>query len=89
MFEISRQTQFKKDFKSVKRQGKNINLLKDVIEMLAEGKKLPGKYKNHLLVGNYANTRECHIKPDWLLIYRVDEDSLYLIRTGSHSELFN
>lgn len=75
MFEIARQTKFKKDIKLIKKQGKN----------------LPLKYKDHALIGNYANTRECHIQPDWLLIYRIDEEQkvLHLIRTGSHSELFD
>jgi len=90
MFEISRQNQFKKDFKLIKRQMKDIVLLKKIVGMLAEGKTLPIKYKDHQLTGNYMNTRECHIQPDWLLIYRIDEEQekLYLIRMGSHSELF-
>ena len=83
MFEILRQTQFKKDLKLAKKQRKNL-------ELLMSGEELPQKYKDHTLIGNYANTRECHIQPDWLLIYRIDEklNVLYLIRTGSHSELF-
>ncbi len=91
MFEIVRQTQFKKDAKLAKKQGKNLNLLKKVIEILIKGEELPQKYKDHSLIGNYANTRECHIQPDWLLIYRIDKELnvLYLIRTGSHSELFD
>ncbi len=91
MFEILRQTQFKKDLKLAKKQGKNLDLLKKVITLLMSGEELPQKYKDHTLIGNYASTRECHIQPDWLLIYRLDEELnvLHLIRTGSHSELFD
>lgn len=91
MFEIVRQTKFKKDVKLIKKQGKNLSLLKEVLELLVQGEILPLKYKDHILIGHYANTRECHIQPDWLLIYRIDEEQqvLHLIRTGSHSELFD
>jgi mRNA interferase YafQ len=90
MLEIVRQTKFKKDIKLIKKQGKNLNLLKEVIKVLIEEEELPSKYKDHILLGNYANTHECHIQPDWLLIYRVEKEQkvLHLIRTGSHSELF-
>jgi len=91
MFEILRQTQFKKDLKLAKKQGKNLDLLKKIIALLMSGEELPQKYKDHTLIGNYANSRECHIQPDWLLIYRIDEELkvLHIIRTGSHSELFD
>jgi len=91
MFEIIRQTKFKKDFKLIKKQGGNIKLLKEVVEILIKGEELPAKYKDHSLIGNYANTHECHIQPDWLLIYRIDveQNVLDLVRTGSHSELFD
>lgn len=81
----------KKDVKLAEKRGKNLQKLKDVILTLLSGKELDAKYKDHALIGNYANTRECHIEPDWLFIYRIDpeEKVLYLIRTGSHSDLFN
>jgi len=84
-------TQFKKDYKLAKRQKKDLSLLKTVVALLADGKQLPEKYQDHPLIGNWKGYRECHILPDWLLIYRLDEDVLVLTmaRTGSHSDLFN
>ena len=79
---------FKRDIKRVKLQGKNFELLDDVVKMLLEEKQLLTKYCNHKLTGNYGGYWELHIKPDWLLIYKVVDDRLYLVRTGSHSELF-
>ena len=81
---------FKKDYKIIEKQGKNIKKLVEVIEMLAEGKQLDSKYKDHSLIGNYKGYRECHIEADWLLIYKKFDNILVLIllRTGSHSELF-
>ncbi|MBF0227580.1 MAG: type II toxin-antitoxin system YafQ family toxin [Desulfobacterales bacterium] len=81
-------TQFKKDYKKIKKQNKNLDKLRDVIEKLAEGKLLEGKYKDHLLSGKWKGHRDCHIEPDWILIYRIVHDNLYFERTGSHSELF-
>ncbi|EFQ08869.1 type II toxin-antitoxin system YafQ family toxin, partial [Enterococcus faecalis] len=71
-------------------QGKNLEKLKEVIVLLQEQQTLPLKYKDHELTGNYIGTRECHIEPDWLLIYKIDGDKLILTlaRIGSHSELF-
>ena len=84
---------FKAGYKKVKKQGKDLNKLYNVIEMLANGKKLDAKYKDHLLYDNkyYKDCRECHIEPDWLLIYKIDNQEiiLYIVETGSHSELFN
>ena len=82
-------TQFKKDYKLAMKRGLDISLLDDVIRQLAEGKSLQPKYKDHNLSGNWAGYKECHIKPDWLLIYLVDNNELVLtlIRTGSHSDL--
>ncbi len=81
---------FQKDLKKIQKQGLNLNLLADAIKILAIGKQLPPKYKDHRLSGDYANCRECHIQPDWLLIYEIAENDLilYLTRTGSHSDLF-
>ena len=89
-YTIKYTTQFKKDYKQAKRQNKNIEYLKTIVALLADGKQLPEKYHDHPLVGNWKGHRECHISPDWLLIYKIDEDILILTmaRTGSHSELF-
>ncbi|MDD0851144.1 type II toxin-antitoxin system YafQ family toxin [Enterococcus faecalis] len=90
MLEIFYTNQFKKDFKKAKKQGKNLEKLKEVLVLLQEQQTLPPKYKDHALIGNYIGTRECHIEPDWLLIYKIDGDKLILTlaRIGSHSELF-
>lgn len=82
--------QFKKDFKKAKRQQKDINILKKVVDMLANGEQLPPNYCDHNLIGNYRGKRECHLEPDWLLIYEYNNDELilWLARTGSHSDLF-
>lgn len=89
-YEIDFTTQFKKDLKLAKKQGKNIDRLFEVVEILANGKTLEIKYKDHNLAGDYKGFRECHIEPDWLLIYRVYKNILVLslARLGSHSELF-
>lgn len=90
MLTIKYETTFKKDFKRIVRRGYNIRLLEEVIEILASGQALPEKYRDHNLMGNYADCRECHITPDWLLIYKISNDELilYLTRTGTHSDLF-
>ena len=84
-------TRFKKDYKRIKKQGKDISLLDKIIPILLSGKKLPWKYKDHQLKGKFSKFRELHIQPDWLLIYTKNETELILTlsRTGSHSELFN
>ncbi|WP_312699495.1 type II toxin-antitoxin system YafQ family toxin [Sedimentibacter sp.] len=81
---------FEKDLKRVNKRGYNIDLIRNVIKILAEGCSLPEHYKDHSLSGNFNNCRECHITPDWLLIYRISNDDLilYLTRTGTHSDLF-
>lgn len=81
---------FKKDLKSIKKRGYDISLLNNVIDTLASGLTLPEKHKDHNLIGNYKGCRECHITPDWLLIYEISENELilYLTRTGTHSDLF-
>ena len=90
MLTIKYETSFRKDFKRIVKRGYDIQLLEEVIEMLADGKTLPEKYKDHSLSGDYKDCRECHIEPDWLLIYKIIKDRLILrlIRTGSHSDLF-
>lgn len=90
-YEIKNTTQFKKDYKLAKRRGMNIPLLKEIVTKLANGEVLEAKYKDHALAGNWVGHRECHIQPDWLLIYRYEEDVLVLTlaRTGTHSDLYN
>jgi len=85
---IRRTSHFKRDVKRMQRQGKDLGKLKGVLESLVRGERLAPKYRDHVLVGQYKGTRECHIEPDWLLIYELTEDELVLIRTGSHSDLF-
>jgi len=82
-------SQFKKDFKRVLRQRKDLTKLEYVIETLLSNKKLESKFKDHQLSGKWKNHRDCHIEPDWLLIYQLTIDSLILERTGSHSEFFH
>ena len=81
---------FKKDLKRIERRGYNLDLLRTTVSFLAEHKTLPEKYKDHRLTGDYTGYRECHITPDWLLVYRIDRDQLILVltRTGTHSDLF-
>jgi len=74
--------------KRVRKRGKDFDKLKAVIDVLVAGEELAARYRDHALVGNYRGARDCHIEPDWLLIYEIDEDELILIRTGSHSDLF-
>ena len=88
MRSIRRDNQFKKDVKQLKNRGKEMGKLKDIINMLANVKKLPNKNKDHQLKGTLKDCRECHIEPDWLLIYRIDGSELCLVRTGTHSDLF-
>ena len=83
-------TKFEKDLKRVQKRGYNISLITDIIKKLANGETLPPKNKDHALTGNYTGCRECHITPDWLLIYEINNNELflYLTRTGTHSDLF-
>nr|WP_201523275.1 type II toxin-antitoxin system YafQ family toxin [Aliarcobacter butzleri] len=88
MYQIFRTTSFKKDYKKLSQKNKNI--LKEVIIKLANNEILEEKYKDHKLIGDYLGCRECHIKPDLLLIYRIDNQvlELALVRIGNHSDLF-
>ncbi len=89
-YEVRFTTQFKKDLKLAKKQGKDIDKLFAVIEKLANGEVLEDKFRDHDLTGNYKGCRECHVEPDWLLIYEIDNGVLVLMlyRVGSHSDLF-
>lgn len=84
-------TQFKKDLKQAAKSHRNLNLLNRIIKKLANGDKLDAKYRDHSLRGNWKNHRECHIEPDWLLIYKIEDDVLVLTlsRIGSHSEILD
>ncbi len=90
MLKIVPSNQFKKDLKLAKKRGCKIEHLRDVVNTLTLGQKLAEKYHDHGLTGNYKGFRECHIEPDWLLVYRIDHDvlELFLFRTGTHSDLF-
>lgn len=83
-------TQFKKDYKLAKRRGMNMDLLIKAIDLLANGESLPKKFHDHSLSGNWVGHRECHLQPDWLLVYYYEDDVLVLTlsRTGSHCDLF-
>ena len=81
-------TQFKKDYKKVKKQNKDLSKLRIVIEQLLDLQILEPKYKDHQLSGKWKGHRDCHIEPDWILIYQKIDNALILERTGTHSELF-
>jgi mRNA interferase YafQ len=85
---IRRTSEFKRDVRRMQRQGKDLGKLKKVLESLVGGEGLAAEYRDHVLVGQYKGTRECHLEPDWLLIYESAESEIILIRTGSHSDLF-
>lgn len=85
---ITRTNSFKKDYKKMISRGKSIKKLDSVIIDIVKNKALDPKYKDHKLIGNFKARRECHIEPDWLLIYRIEKHELILERTGSHSDLF-
>ena len=89
-YEVKFTSRFKKDYKLAQRRGLDISALEKVVEMLADGIVLPDEYHDYPLIGNYNGCRECHISPDWLLIYKLFDDVLVLelSRTGSHSDLF-
>lgn len=89
MLPIKRTSQFKKDFKKALKQNKDIEHLKSVIIKLSNQEKLDIKYYDHDLKGKLKNFRDCHIEPDWVLIYQVTDDELILVRVGTHSELFD
>ncbi|MEE3452776.1 type II toxin-antitoxin system YafQ family toxin [Dialister sp.] len=89
-YEIRFTSQFKKDLKVAKKQHRDLAKLMKVIQILADGETLPAIYRDHTLSGRFKGTRECHIEPDWLLVYEYVDDILVLVlyRVGSHSEVF-
>ena len=90
MLDIVASNRFRKDLKAAIKRGYNIALLAQVVDRLAAGKPLEEKHRDHLLTGDYGGFRECHITPDWLLVYQIRETELilFLSRTGTHSDLF-
>lgn len=90
MLTIKFHSSFKKDYKRVVKRGYNVKLMEDVINKLAKQEQLPEKNRDHALSGDYMGLRECHITPDWLLIYEINNEELilFLTRTGTHSDLF-
>jgi mRNA interferase YafQ len=85
---IRRTRQFKRDVRRMQCQGREVEKPKRVLEALVKGEPLAERYRDHVLVGQYKGTRECHLEPDWLLIYELAEAEIVLITTGSHSDLF-
>ena len=88
MERISRTSQFRRDAKRMQRRGKDVDKLREVLQALLAGGRLPSRFRDHVLIGQYKGIRECHIEPDWLLVYELAQDEIVLIRTGSHSDLF-
>ncbi|GHU97631.1 hypothetical protein FACS1894156_9120 [Bacteroidia bacterium] len=90
MYEVVYSTKFKKDYKLAVKRNWDIELLRVVVTQLSEGKTLAPNYRDHNLQGQFTDCRECHIKPDWLLIYRINviDNTLELVATGTHSDLF-
>ena len=84
-------SQFKRDYKRMKKRGQNMNELQVVLDKLCAEKPLDERHRDHALIGRYVGFRECHIRPDWLLVYAIDKDKFILVasRTGTHSDLFD
>jgi mRNA interferase YafQ len=81
-------TQFERDLRLIQRRGKDIEKLKQVLKALINEEPLAERYRDHPLKGNFKNRRECHLEPDWLLIYKLNDDEIIFERTGAHSDLF-
>lgn len=88
MKQLSQTKQFAKDIKRMSKRGKDIEKLKAIVRQLAIGGALDSKHRDHPLIGEWRGSRDCHIEPDWLLVYTTDENNLRLERTGTHSDLF-
>lgn len=91
MYEVVLSNRFRKDLKLAAKRGCDLALLNSIVDRLAQGETLPAKHRDHSLTGDYIGFRECHIQPDWLLIYRNDGEALmlFLMRTGTHADLFD
>lgn len=88
MKQVSQTKQFARDIKRMKKRGKDIDKLKAIVKKLTQGSSLPPKNKDHALIGSWKPSRDCHIEPDWILIYTSNDESIRLERTGTHSDLF-
>ncbi len=90
MLTVLEQNRFKREVRRLARRGKNLSKLDEVVKMLANEEQLPEQYRDHALRGEWEGFRDCHIEPDWLLIYRIENEKLILVlvATGSHSDLF-
>ena len=88
MKRVSQTKQFSRDIKRTRKRGKDLDKLRRVVKLLASEQPLPSKHRDHALIGPWQQSRDCHIEPDWILIYSVDDESLRLERTGTHSDLF-
>ena len=88
MKKLSQTTQFAKDLKRMRKRGKDLAKLKTVVAALARSELLDPRHRDHPLIGPWKNARDCHVEPDWVLIYTTDKHSLRLERTGTHSDLF-
>jgi len=86
---VSQTRQFAKDLKRMRKRGKDLERIKEVVSELAQGNAPGLKFRDHALLGEWKDCRNCHIEPDWVLIYSTDDESLRLIRTGTHSDLFD
>lgn len=85
---IFQTSQFKKDLKRIKKRGKDLSKLKELVDVIAKSEVLEERHRDHALIGKWSGSRDCHIETDWILIYRVDGESPFLERSGSHSDLF-
>lgn len=88
MKRLSQTTQFSRDIKRMRKRGKDLQKLQEIVRLLAAGNHLVPKHRDHPFIGQWVPSRDCHVEPDWILIYTTDEDSLRLERTGTHSDIF-
>lgn len=88
MKRLSQTTQFSRDVRRMRKRGKDLSKLEGVVRLLAAGQRLPPKHRDHPLIGPWAPSRDCHVEPDWILIYTADSEMLRLERTGTHADLF-
>jgi mRNA interferase YafQ len=88
MKQVSQTKQFSRDINRMRKRGKDLEKLQEIVKLLAESTPLPPNHRDHPLIGQWQPSRDCHIEADWILIYTTDKDSLRLERTGTHSDLF-
>jgi mRNA interferase YafQ len=88
MLEVKRTNKFKKEYRLMEKRGKDMGKIDLVIRLIARGVPLPAEYHEHLLHGAYEGCTECHVEPNWLLVYRFEDDIVHFARTGTHSDLF-